>query len=146
MATNEGGTTRKTSTGGKSTTSRSTANDTTIDKARDAATDFAGEFVKAVKARPYAAAALAASAAGVGALVWAKRAVIGEQASAAGEKIAEQAGALRDTVSEQTGALRDKVSERFSSAEEPSAIGGTAADIQVDPLIDDQSKVGAIAY
>ena len=68
------------------------------------ADDIAQGLLKAVRARPYAAAAIAAGAAGASAFLWAKRALIGDQAAAAGEKLGE----LRDQTEEQVSAVRLK--------------------------------------
>lgn len=116
---------------------------------------YAGEFLKAVRARPLAAAAIAASAAGAGAFLWAKRAVIGEQAESAGEKLAD----LRDRASDQAITLRDKISERILSSEDsdnriPVSPERSQSDIaaealslkELEPLAAEQSQVGAIAY
>lgn len=123
----------------------------------------AGSFVKAIRARPYAAAAIAAGAAGASAFLWAKRALIGEQAGVAGDKFGE----LADRAS----TLRGKINDRFFAAEDNSDVGPASAakadrmtsgrrskrsqsDIaaeelslkQIDPMVAEQSKVGAVAY
>lgn len=116
---------------------------------------YAGGFLKAVRARPLAAAAIAASAAGAGAFLWAKRAVIGEQAESAGQKLGE----LRDRASDQATTLRDKISDRFLSSEDgddrtPVSSERSQSNIsaeglslkQLEPLAAEQSQVGAIAY
>ena len=127
----------------------------------------AGSFLKAIRARPYAAAAIAAGAAGASAFLWAKRAMIGEQAGVAGDKIGE----LADRAGEQAGTLRGKINDRFFAAENSSDVGPASAakadrmtsgrrskrsqsDIaaealslkQIDPMVAEQSKVGAVAY
>jgi hypothetical protein len=121
---------------------------------------YAGGFLQAVRARPYAAAAIAAGAAGASAFLWAKRAIISDQASAAGAKLGE----FRSQASDQATALKDKVSERFFASDGDNATTDgmstrrskrAQSDISVEalslkqigePIVAKQSKIGAVAY
>lgn len=141
------------------------ANSTSKAGTKKAVGNSAGGFMQAIRARPYAAAAIAAGAAGASAFLWAKRAFIGEQASAAGEKLTE----LRDQASEQATVLKGKVSDRlFASDEGMDSVSAAKAermnsrgsdrsqsDIAAEalslkqigePTLAEQSKVGAVAY
>jgi hypothetical protein len=159
--------TKRKATAPRSRSTASRANSTSKASANEIVGGYAGGFLQAVRARPYAAAAIAAGAAGASAFLWAKRAMIGEQASAAGEKLVE----LRGQASDQASALKGKVSERFfasddSSDMDPASAAKTermssrrskrsqseiAAEAlslkQVgDPMAAEQSKIGAVAY
>ncbi len=126
--TPRGTTKRATATRSRKPAARSTsgkASETTLDSVKDVAGGYAGNFIKAVRARPYAAAAIAAGAAGAGTFLWAKRALIGEQAAVATEKLGElrdqageQAVILKAKASEQATTLRGKFNERFFAADE----------------------------
>jgi len=149
---------------------------TALESARDTAGGYAGTVLKTIRARPLAAASLAAGTAGTVAFLWAKRALIGEQAAVAREKIgdlreqaSDQAGVLRAEAGEKAKAFRGKLNERFFATEEATefdAAGevrgrGRPNKLQneisqealtlkqlgdSEPMLDDQSKVGAIAY
>lgn len=155
---------------------RPRARTTALETARETAGGYAGNFLKTIRARPLAAAALAAGTAGTAAFLWAKRALIGEQAAVARDKIgdlreqaSDQAGVLRAEAGEKAKAFRGKLNERFFATEEATAfdpagevrghgrpkksqseISQEALTLKqlgdTDPMLDDQSKVGAIAY
>lgn len=126
--TPRGTTKRPTETRTRKPAARSTsskASETTLEPLKDVAGGYAGSFIQAVRSRPLAAAAIAASAAGAGTFLWAKRALIGEQANVAGEKLGElgkqaskQAVMLKAKAGEQATALRGKFNERFFAADE----------------------------
>ncbi|MEG3154708.1 hypothetical protein [Sphingomonas sp. RB1R13] len=144
----------------KSNTSSRSAPKSTVEKASDAVTKSADSFIDTVKKSPIASAVIAAGVAGAGALIWANRSQIAEQAGALGEKasdlggkIGERASAVGEKLSEQASALGEKVSEKYAAAT------GTAAKSQqeyaeealslkqsVDPMIDEQSKIGSVSY
>lgn len=158
--------------------------------AQKAAAGYANGVLKSVRQRPLTAAVLAAGAAGAAAFLWAKRALIGEQASVARSKVrdkavvargkigdlreqaGEQAAVLREEAGEKAKAFRGKLNERFFAVEEAidldpvreidaqgarrapkksqSDIAAEALSLKQlgdsDPLLDEQSKVGAVAY
>ncbi len=143
-----------------STATRKPAPKSTVEKASDAVTGTASSFIDTVKKSPIASAAIAAGVAGAGALIWANRSQIAEQAGALGEKasdlggkIGERASAVGGKLSDQASAFGDKVSEKYAAA-----TGGTAKSQQDiaeealslkqsgDPMIAEQSKVGAVSY
>ena len=116
----------------------------------------ADSVIKTVKARPLTAAAIAAGAAGAGALLWAKRGQIAEQAEALSEKASELGGRLGEKAStlggkigdqatalgEKAGEIGDKVKARFAADD-------AAASLTTDTLestATQQSKVGAVSY
>ena len=125
--TPRGTTKRSTTTRTRKPAARSTsskASKTTFDSVQDVASGYAGSFLQAVRSRPLAAAAIAAGAAGAGTFLWAKRALIGEQAAVAGEKLGElrdqateQAVMLKAKAGGQATALRGKFNERFFAAD-----------------------------
>lgn len=144
MATTSRGTPRGTTKHSTTTRTRkpaarstsSSATESTLEPVKKTVGGYGGSFIKAVRARPYAAAAIAAGAAGAGTFLWAKRALIGEQAGVASEKLAElrdqasdkasvlkakaseQAGVLKAKAGEQATSLRGKFNERFFAADE----------------------------
>lgn len=143
-----------------SKTTRKSAPKSTVETASEAVTGTASSFIDTVKKSPIASAVIAAGVAGATALIWANRSQIAEQAGALGEKagelggkIGERASAVGEKISEQASALGDKVSEKYASA-----TGGTAKSQQDiaeealslkeigDPMIAEQSKVGAVSY
>ena len=143
-----------------STTTRKSAPKSTVEKASEVVTGTTSSFIDTIKKSPIASAAIAAGVAGAGALIWANRSQIAEQAGALGEKaselggkIGERASAVGGKLSEQASALGDKVSEKYAAAT------GAAAKTQQtivedalslkqsgDPMIAEQSKVGAVSY
>ena len=151
------------------TTSTSASHDdsSAVEKASDAVTGAAGSLIDAVKASPLASAAIVAGVAGAGALIWANRSQIaeqagvlgdkaseiggklGERASAVGGKLSDQAAALGGKISEQATALGDKVSEKFAAATgavDQAAPSFPADVFASDPILDEQSKIGAVSY
>ena len=150
----------RTVTAKSSTATRKPAPKSTVEKASEAVSSSAGSFIDTVKKSPIASAAIAAGVAGAGALIWANRSQIAEQAGALGEKaselggkISERASAVGGKLSDQASAFGDKVSEKYAAA-----TGGTAKSQQDiaeealslkqsgDPMIAEQSKVGAVSY
>ena len=161
----------RTVTAKSSTATRKPAPKSTVEKASEAVSSSAGSFIDTVKKSPIASAAIAAGVAGAGALIWANRSQIaeqagalgekaselggkiGERASAVGEKLTEQAASIGGKLSDQASAFGDKVSEKYAAA-----TGGTAKSQQDiaeealslkqsgDPMIAEQSKVGAVSY
>lgn len=143
-----------------STTSRRSAPKSTVEKASEAVTSSAGSFINTVRKSPIASAAIAAGVAGAGALIWANRSQIAEQAGALGEKaselggkIGERASAVGGKLSEQASALGDKVSEKYANAtggatKSKQDIAEEALSLKQsgDPMIAEQSKVGAVSY
>ena len=143
-----------------STTSRRSAPKSTVEKASEAVTSSAGSFIDTVRKSPIASAAIAAGVAGAGALIWANRSQIAEQAGALGEKaselggkIGERASAVGGKLSEQASALGDKVSEKYANAtggatKSKQDIAEEALSLKQsgDPMIAEQSKVGAVSY
>ena len=154
-----------------STTTRKSAPKSTVEKASEVVTGTASSFIDTIKKSPIASAAIAAGVAGAGALIWANRTQIAEQAGAlgekaselggkiserastVGEKLSEQATSIGGKLSDQASALGDKVSEKYAAAT------GAAAKTQQtiaeealllkqsgDPMIAEQSKVGAVSY
>lgn len=177
MATPKSGTparTRATAKRASSATSRKSATSNsatatataTATKAGKKITAAAESFIETVKSRPLTSAAIAAGAAGAGALIWAKRGLIAEQASALGEQastlggrisdqatsiggmVSEQATALSGKISDQASALAEKVTARLSpqiaSSGELStpAVSGNGIDVPST----EQGKVGAVSY
>ena len=143
-----------------STPTRKSAPKSTVEKASEAVTSSAGSFIDTVRKSPIASAAIAAGVAGAGALIWANRSQIAEQAGALGEKaseiggkIGERASAVSGKLSEQASALGDKVSEKYaavtgSAAKSQQEIAEEALSLKQsgDPMIAEQSKVGAVSY
>ena len=143
-----------------STTARKPAPKSTVEKASEAVTSSTGSFIDTVRKSPIASAAIAAGVAGAGALIWANRSQIAEQAGALGEKaselggkIGERASAVGGKLSEQASALGDKVSEKYAAATSGATksrqdIAEEALSLKQigDPMIAEQSKVGAVSY
>ncbi|MEO6249006.1 MAG: hypothetical protein ABIO85_10580 [Sphingomicrobium sp.] len=155
----------KTSTGRRSAAPRKAsaarkAPKSTIAKASDAVTGTAVSLVDTIKANPVASAAIAAGVAGAGALIWANRSQIAEQASALGEKageiggkLGERASAVGEKVSAQASAIGEKVIDKYSSmsaspAKTQQEIAEEALSLKQtgDESIAEESQIGAIAY
>ena len=136
--TNRGGTSRGHSTAKtRSTPSRSTASRSTT--SRDS-----GSFLATVRERPFTAAAIAAGAAGASAFLWAKRAQLTEQVGILSDAISERFSG--NEASEPTGV--DQASEfkpqKMSSPSSSGKKGRKAS--ATDPMMEEQSAVGAISY
>ena len=150
----------RTATAKSSTATRKPAPKSTVEKASEAVSSSAGSFIDTVKKSPIASAAIAAGVAGAGALIWANRSQIAEQAGALGEKaselggkISERASAVGGKLSDQASAFGDKVSEKYAAATGRTAksqqdIAEEALSLKQsgDPMIAEQSKVGAVSY
>lgn len=145
-----------------------------LETVRETAGGYAGNALKTIRRRPYTAALLAAGTAGAAAFLWAKRALIGEQAAVAREKLGElrdqasdQVAALREEAGERAKGFRGKLNERFFATGEATAEdlvndvkrGARKAQRELsrealslkelgekDSILPEQSKVGAIAY
>lgn len=142
------------------TSAKRSAPKSNVEKASDAVTGTAASLIDAVKASPIASAVIAAGVAGAGAVIWANRGQIAEQASALGEKaselgskLGERASTVGEKLSEQATALGEKVSERYAAATGASA--KTQLEIAEDelslkqsgdPMLAEQSKVGSVSY
>ena len=158
------GTTARAPAAPKSTTATARATATKAGKKISAAAE---SFIETVKSRPLTSAAIAAGAAGAGALLWAKRGQIAEQAEALGEKASELGGKLGEqasaiggrisdqastlggkisdqasAISEKAGAISDKVKARFAAEDAPA----NPATNSLDSTATKQSKVGAVTY
>jgi hypothetical protein len=138
-STKSGGTTR-----GRSTTtakSRSTPSRATSSSSRSTSS---GSFLAAVRERPIAAAAIAAGAAGASAFLWARRAQLTEQVNNLSEAISERWSG--NDASEPTGAdpASEFGSQKFSAPSSSGKKGRKAS--ATDPMMEEQSAVGAISY
>ena len=154
-----------------SATTRKRTPEPTVEKASDAITGTASGLLDAVKASPIKSAAIAAGVAGAGALIWSNRSQIAQQASVLGdkagelggklgeravvarEKLSKQATALGGKLSEQASTIGEKVSDRFVAAtsdpiKTQQEIAEEALTLKQtgDPMIAEQSKVGAVSY
>lgn len=114
-----------------------------------------GGFIDAVRARPLTTAAIAGAAASAGAFLWAKRATLGEQFT----NLTDSLGSSSEEPSGMDPASAAK-SRRITAARKPgrktqSDIAAEALtlkqtgeknNIPVDDTIENQNKVGAVAY
>ncbi|MDP9164442.1 MAG: hypothetical protein M3N06_10160 [Pseudomonadota bacterium] len=132
------GTTRARSAGNRSTGTRSSGGRSEASK-REIAGGYAGGFIEAVKARPLTTAAIAAGAAGASAFLWAKRA-----------QLADQVGELRDSISERFASDDSASSTDYEDATTASPSSSSTKKARkassTDPMMAEQSAVGAISY
>ena len=134
------------------TTTRKPAQKSSVEKASGAVTSSAGTFFDTVKKSPIASAAIAAGVAGVagaGALIWANRSQIAEQAGAIGEKASEIGG----KIGERASAVGEKISEKYAAAtgaatksQQEFAEETLSLKQSSDPMLAEQGKVGSISY
>lgn len=121
--TKSGGTSRSSSTPAKT---RSTPSRSTTSRGASSSRGNSGSFLSVVRDRPFTAAAIAAGAAGASAFLWAKRAQLTEQVNNLSEAIGE------------------KFSSTATATELP--VGETRKASATDPMMEEQSAVGAISY
>ncbi|WP_395001268.1 hypothetical protein [Sphingomonas sp.] len=100
--------------------------------ARDVAGGYAGGFIEAVKARPLTTAAIAASAAGASAFLWAKRTQLADQVS----KLSD---AINERFASDDSASTGMVSATDYDAATSSASKGRKNKGSVDPMVAKQS-------
>lgn len=131
------------------TTTRKPAQKSTVEKASGAGTSSAGTFFDTVKKSPIASAAIAAGVAGAGALIWANRSQIAEQAGAIGEKASEIGG----KIGERASAVGEKISEKYAAAtgaatksQQEFAEEALSLKQSSDPMLAEQGKVGSVSY
>lgn len=138
--TKRGGTSRDRSTTAKS---RSTPSRSTSSRNSAKSRDTSGSFLAAVRERPFAAAAIAAGAAGASAFLWARRAQLTEQVNTLSDAISERFSGA--DANEPTGL--DPATEYQARKLSPPASGKKGRKASAtDPMMDEQSAVGAISY
>ena len=121
------------------TKSNSRTSRTTSRRTRDSDGRFASpSWTDSARERPYTTAAIAAGVAGVGAFLWSRRGQISEMASTGMDKLSElkaerMGGSDRDQADIAAEALTLK--ETGKRAEHPA-----------DPVVEQQTKAGAVAY
>ena len=139
--TTRGGTRSRSST----TTAKTRSTPSRLTSSRSTSSrDSSGSFLSTVRERPFAAAALAVGAAGASAFLWAKRAQLTEQVGNLSDAISDRFSGS-DT-SEPTG--MDPASEiKSQKMSSPTTTGKKGRKAwSIDPMMEEQSAVGAISY
>lgn len=115
---------------------------------------FSGGFIDSAKERPFTAAAAVGGAVAAGVFLWSKRNQISDQISTLSEQISEWRDGVRldgKTAEESfiaSPAKRGKRKTQSDIAEEALTLKATgkSAAHPTDPLVEEQIKVGAVAY
>ena len=138
--TKRGGTSRDRSTTAKS---RSTPSRSTSTRNSATSRETSGSFLAAVRERPLAAAVLAAGAAGASAFLWARRAQLSEQVNTLSDAISER---FSGADANEPRGLDPATEYRAQKLTPPSAGKKGRKASAIDPMMEEQSAVGAISY